>query len=75
MPTIEDFGNFKIYMYFGDHNPPHVHVVGPDFSAKIRIEDADIFVGDLPGKIAKQASAYVVTHKERLMTIWQEFNG
>ncbi len=75
MPTIEDFGSFKIYMYFGDHNPPHIHVIGPDFSAKIRIDDADIFAGDLPGKIARQASNYVADHKDNLIALWQEYNG
>jgi|TARA_R110002012_G_scaffold186478_3_gene353176 hypothetical protein len=74
MPTIEDFGSFKIYMYFGDHNPPHIHVIGSDFAAKIRISDAEIFTGQLPGKIGKQACNYVVTHKVRLMAIWQDYN-
>lgn len=75
MPTIEDFGTFKIYMYFGDHNPPHVHVVGPDFAAKIRIDDVEIFVGELPGKVGKSACAYVAKHKQRLLVLWQDFNG
>ncbi|AUG53768.1 DUF4160 domain-containing protein [Thalassospira marina] len=75
MPTIEDFGSFKIYMYFGDHNPPHIHVIGADFAAKIRILDAEVFAGKLPGKIGKQACAYVITHKDRLMAIWQDYNG
>jgi len=35
MPTIKDFGGYKITLYAEDHNPPHVHVIGPDFQAKV----------------------------------------
>lgn len=31
MPVLFDAGSYVIAMYFEDHNPPHVHVVGPDF--------------------------------------------
>ncbi|WP_114088728.1 DUF4160 domain-containing protein [Thalassospira profundimaris] len=66
---------FVVAHDFGDHNPPHIHVIGADFAAKIRILDAEIFAGQLLGKIGKQACAYVVTHKNRLMAIWQDYNG
>lgn len=75
MPTIKDFGGFRIYMYFGDHNPPHIHVIGPDFSAKMRLGDAGVFAGTLPGKVEKLASAYVLVHATELDDLWDKYNG
>jgi hypothetical protein len=37
MPEIKRFGRFKVLMFFQDENPPHVHIKGIDFAAKIRI--------------------------------------
>src|SRR5258708_5052664 len=48
MPTIKDFGGYKVTLYAEDHNPPHVHVIGPDFQAKVRIADSNVFAGALP---------------------------
>ena len=45
MPTVRDFGAYKVMLYAEDHNPPHVHVIGTDFQAKVRIRDAAVFVG------------------------------
>ncbi len=37
MPEIKRFSGFKLLMFFQDENPPHVHIKGPDFAAKIRV--------------------------------------
>lgn len=47
MPRIKDFGGFQIWMYFEAENPPHFHVEGPDFSAKLRIDDLTVIAGSL----------------------------
>ena len=48
MPTIKDFWAYRITLYAEDENPPHVHVIAPDFQAKVRIADAKLFVGAIP---------------------------
>src|SRR5947209_1194873 len=35
MPTVKDFGAYKVTLYAADHNPPHVHIIGPDFQAEV----------------------------------------
>jgi len=67
MPTIKDFGAFRVYMYFEDHNPPHAHVIGPDFAAKMRIDDQTVFAGETPAKVEKQAAGYVTANVDALM--------
>ena len=43
MPTLHETGAYVIAMYFEDHNPPHVHVVGPDFEGLIALDDMSVF--------------------------------
>src|SRR5436190_877468 len=59
MPEIRRFGSFKLLMFFQDENPPHVHVKGTDFAAKIRISNGDLLAGEAPNKVLKQARRWV----------------
>ena len=68
MPTVKDFGGYKITLYAEDHNPPHVHVIGPDFQAKVRIADAKVFAGAIPARHRREALAWVATNRGMLMT-------
>ena len=73
MPTIKDFGNFKICMYFEDENPPHVHVVGSNFEAKIRIRDQAVYAGSLARKVERAAVKYIADHRDDLIILWDEY--
>jgi hypothetical protein len=42
MPEIKRFAGFKLLMFFQDENPPHVHIKGADFAAKIRLSDDEV---------------------------------
>ena len=75
MPTIENFGSFKICMYFADENPPHVHLVAPDFEAKMRLDDQSVFKGNAPAKAVKKAAVYVAQHHDRLLDLWHQYSG
>ncbi|WP_414638144.1 DUF4160 domain-containing protein [Azospirillum sp.] len=37
MPTIARFAACTVSIYPADHNPPHVHIRGPDFEALVEI--------------------------------------
>ena len=39
MPEISRFLGIVIYMYFKDHNPPHLHVTYEKYEASIEIKD------------------------------------
>lgn len=73
MPTIKEFGNFKICMYFEDENPPHVHVVGSNFEAKIRIRDQAVYAGNLARKVERAAVKYVADNQDDLIILWDEY--
>ncbi len=48
MPTVKNFGSYRIMLFAEDHNPPHVHVIGRAFQAKVRIRDGALMVGVIP---------------------------
>ncbi|MCP5368560.1 MAG: DUF4160 domain-containing protein [Hyphomicrobiales bacterium] len=81
MPRIEDFGSFVIYMYYQDHDPPHFHVIGPDFKARIAIEDLRILSRagkDRPmDRAIKRALEWAGEddHRARLESAWAEYSG
>jgi Domain of unknown function (DUF4160) len=73
MPGIKRFSGFKLLMFFQDENPPHVHIRGPDFAAKIRISNGDLLAGGAPSKVIRQARRWIATHQMQLLKRWVEF--
>jgi hypothetical protein len=73
MPEIKRFAEFKLLMFFRDENPPHVHVVGRDFAAKVRISNGDLLAGDLPNRTLQRARSWIEANQTALMTMWDEF--
>ncbi|HEX4295976.1 MAG TPA: DUF4160 domain-containing protein [Rhizomicrobium sp.] len=76
MPTIFDpKSNWKITMYFGDHNPPHFHIVMSDGSeALIEIATQQALEGKVPAKVLKKAVAWAEENGELLDAKWREFH-
>lgn len=72
MPVLQRFGGFVIRMYFADHNPPHVHVVGPDFEALVSVADLAVMEGKLPVKFSREALDWVAANKTFLLLKWEE---
>jgi len=73
VPEIKRFGGFKLLMFFQDENPPHVHVKGPDFAAKIRISDGRILAGKVPSKPLRAARHWIAVNRSQLLRLWNEF--
>ena len=72
MPELVRLGGFKLLMFFQDENPPHVHIKGADFAAKIRISDGTILVGKVPGRDLRRARQWVNAHRAALLEQWDE---
>jgi hypothetical protein len=72
MPPVKNFGSYRIMLFAEDHNPPHVHVIGRDFQAKVRIRDAAVFVGAIPPRQRREALAWIADNRDRLMAKWNE---
>jgi hypothetical protein len=72
MPTLARFAGFEIAMYFEDHNPPHVHVVGPDFEMLVAIRNGAVLAGDAPARARRMAMAWITQNRAALLTRWEQ---
>jgi hypothetical protein len=72
VPTVADFGGFRIVIYFDDHNPPHVHVIATDFEGLVSISDASVMAGHIPPRFRRKALDWIKRNRERLLEKWNE---
>ncbi|WP_114394894.1 hypothetical protein [Oleisolibacter albus] len=48
MPTLRRFSNCSLCLFPQDHNPPHVHLPGPGFTARLGEDDYSVeWAGDM----------------------------
>jgi hypothetical protein len=73
MPEIKRFGGFKLLMFFQDENPPHVHIKGAGFAAKVRLSDGEVIAGEAPNKVLKEARRWIEANRAQLSRLWNEF--
>ena len=73
MPEIKRFGGFKLLMFFQDENPPHVHIKGTDFAAKIRLSNGDLIAGDAPNRVLRETRRWLEENRTELLQLWNEF--
>ncbi len=74
MPTLSRFANFEIDMYFEDHNPPHVHVVGREFEMLVAIRNGAVLAGSAPASAKRAAMAWIANNREMLIRKWDELH-
>jgi hypothetical protein len=74
VPTFKRFDGFKIDLRSRDHNPPHFHMIGPDFHALIDIQTLRVIEGTYERKALAEAVAWAADQTEALMTEWRRLN-
>lgn len=73
MPIISQFYGIIVSMYFDDknqHNLPHIHVRYNEYKATYDFE-VNLLNGQLPTKQTKLLEAWIIIHKEELITLWK----
>lgn len=63
------------YIYPDDHNPPHFHIVGPDFNAQVRIGDLTTIKGNAPPDTMRRVLEWAAENRPLLALRWIEING
>jgi Domain of unknown function (DUF4160) len=71
MPTVRRFNRCRIEMYFGDHPPPHFHVI-------TRSDEAVVFLIETlarwdPRDI-EEALAWAALNRPELWARWQQYS-
>lgn len=76
MPTLLLLDGGKLAMYAGDHNPPHFHLLGPDFQEVYAIRGLGLLRrrGRAPAALRRRALAWAAEHETMLLAKWAELN-
>ena len=68
--------NCKIYIYPGDHNPPHFHIKGPNSNALVDLVTLKVIKGAASKKDLDEAIAWAKQpgNQELLAAEWRRLN-
>ncbi len=70
MPRLSEFYGIVIYMYYGDHNPPHFHAIYTEHEALVRIDNGSLLAGALPRTAARLVERWRTLHTYELLENW-----
>lgn len=71
MPRLSRFYGISIYMYFGDHSPPHFHAIYGEHEALVRIDDGTYLHGSLPTTAGRLVRRWLDLRRDDLARNWQ----
>ncbi|HVX72913.1 MAG TPA: DUF4160 domain-containing protein [Devosia sp.] len=71
MPEIARFYGIVIFMYFFDHNPPHLHARHGRAKAVFRLADGKVLRGELPRLGTAMIQNWMVAHRAELEENWR----
>jgi Domain of unknown function (DUF4160) len=70
MPELSRFYGLRIFMFFGDHAPPHFHVYYGKQEAVFDITSIHIIDGELPNRAVKLVREWANEHQVELHEAW-----
>ena len=71
MPTLYRTANWKITMYFGDHHPPHFHIVMKDGrEALVGLDGLGVIEGAISSAALKAARKWAAGNASLLSETW-----
>ncbi|PSR05417.1 MAG: transcriptional regulator [Bacteroidetes bacterium SW_10_40_5] len=74
MPKIDEFNGIKIYIYNGDHRPPHIHAIYNEFEVLLTIKTGEIYAGDLPTKQFMLVADWLDGNADWALEVFYELN-
>ncbi len=75
-PTIFTVGNLRVVIYPKDHQPPHVHVIGPDGEAKFELKNFEcIFVRGFSKGDVRRMKTFLRERKTLLKEAWDDYQA
>lgn len=69
MPEISRFYGIIIYLYWRDHNPPHIHFAFGDYECTMDIVRRTV-EGTAPAKVISRVNKWLDIHAEEVMELW-----
>jgi hypothetical protein len=74
MPLFILFDGIKIYIYFDDHLPPHVHAMYGEYEVLIDIRELTVYRGEFPTKQLKKVLAIVKKNQTEMLALFYQYN-
>jgi Domain of unknown function (DUF4160) len=73
MPTIGRIGSLDVMIFRNDHDPPHFHVFGAEFSAKFTIAEFELLSskGRIRRRDIRDIEEWGQSHQNELLLNWQ----
>ena len=71
MPTISSFYGILIQMFWGDHAPPHFHVLYAEHEAVINIATLEVIKGSIPKRALALVLEWASMHRTELLEDWK----
>lgn len=73
-PTIIKTGSLRIMIYPGDHDPPHVHVVGQGAEARFRLDNLECYYSrGFSSRSVKRIEVFIKDNLDLLWEAWNEY--
>jgi hypothetical protein len=72
VPKLSEFFGISIYIYWGDHVPPHFHARYSGQKATIAIEDLSVLKGTLSPRILGLVIEWAALHQGELREAWRK---
>jgi len=72
MPEICRFFGIIIYIFYNEHQPPHLHAIYGEYEVLITIEGLSILSGDLPPRALGLVIEWASLHQEDLKKAWNQ---
>ena len=71
MPEISRFFGLVIYMYYNDHDPPHLHARYGEHEMRMEIPTARMIAGHLPARARQLVAEWTALHRAELLDNWE----
>lgn len=72
MPEICRFFGIIIYIFYNEHQPPHLHAIYGEYEALITIGGLSILSGELPPRALGLVIEWASLHQEDLKKAWNQ---
>lgn len=73
MPTVERFAHCGIEMYFGNHPPPHFHIIARRDKAALHLIDTlGVWAGSANSRNTREALEWSVRKMPEPLVRWQQ---
>ena len=71
MPEICRFYGIIIYLYWKDHNPPHVHFHYGIYECSISVIDR-VVDGQAPAKVIAKVNEWIDQNEDAILALWEK---